>query len=79
MSAVDYIVMNPSYIFILLLSIIVVSMVMYRILKDLGRDDSDNDQNDGDGGIEDIDPDLDLPPGVSLPVDRDKVDELVTA
>ncbi|MEM6736501.1 MAG: hypothetical protein AAF620_10585 [Bacteroidota bacterium] len=73
---IDYISKNPSYVFVLLVSIILVIVVFIRFLKDL-RDDED-DEDDEDGGWGSFDPDLDLPPGVGLPIDKpSKEPELV--
>lgn len=65
----SYISSHPDYIIILLLSVFLVVKVIVMALK---RDDNDSDEDDSDGGVDGKDPVLDLPPGVSLPVDSPK-------
>ncbi len=65
----SYISSHPDYIIVLLLSVFLVVKVIIMALKE---DGNDNDEDDSDGGIGDHEPVLDLPPGVSLPVDSPK-------
>lgn len=65
----SYISSHPDYIIVLLLSIFLVVKVIVMALKE---DDDENDEDDSDGGIDEKEPVLDLPPGVSLPVDSPK-------
>lgn len=62
---VDYIIDHPLYIPFIILNI----YIIYKLIRVvLGKDQGHND-NDDDGGLSDNDnPQLDLPPGVILPV-----------
>lgn len=67
---VEYILANPSYIIVFVASMLAVALLFFKIQKEMREDEDDDEQDDGDGGIIlDSDPDLDLPPGVTLPVD----------
>lgn len=61
----SYISSHPDYLIVLTISIFLVVKVILSILKE----DDNNDDDDSDGGIHKDEPVLDLPPGVSLPVD----------
>ena len=60
----EFLSRNPEYFVYLLICIFLVFRVIYQVISDERQDDEDDD-----GGILMTDPDLDLPPGVSLPVD----------
>ncbi|MEO0553200.1 MAG: hypothetical protein AAF149_08380 [Bacteroidota bacterium] len=49
--------------------------IIYKVIKIFvyQRDDDKDDDEDDDGGITIGDPDLDLPPGVSLPTEPQEV------
>jgi len=62
----EFIKQHPDYLLIVLLNIVVVLKVLLHIKNiDKGNNDDDND-----GGILPKSPQLDLPPGVTLPIDR---------
>ncbi len=61
----SYIFDHPDYIFLLGFCTFLVIKVINIIIKD----DNQTDEGDDDGGILLTDPVLDLPPGVTLPVD----------
>jgi len=66
MNVSEYIVSNPTYIIVVL----VCFFLVYRVIRAIMKDDKDDDDNDN-GGIIVNDPELDLPPGVSLPVEQE--------
>jgi len=57
-----YVLQNPLYIVVVILNIGVVVLVIKALFSG-----NDNNDDDPDGGSPVEDPDLDLPPGVSLP------------
>ena len=72
LTAFEFIVDHPFYIPFILLNI----WLIYKVIQEVRKDDEDNnDENDdkSEGGLPDDGPDLDLPPGVSLPVDSKEV------
>jgi len=60
----DFINQHPDYLFIVLINIVVVVKVLIHIKE---TDDNNDDDN---GGMLPKNPNLDLPPGVSLPIDK---------
>lgn len=60
-----YVLQNPLYIVVVILNIGVVVLVIKALFSGNDNDDDSDDDNDGGSPVED--PDLDLPPGVSLP------------
>ncbi len=66
MNVSEYIVSNPTYIIV----VVVCIFIVYRVIREILKDDKDDDDNDN-GGIMVNDPKLDLPPGVSLPVEQE--------
>ena len=57
---------------IILFGIILTTLILVVYSLTQNTEDPDNDTNDGDGGIKTPRiPDLDLPPGVCLPVKKD--------
>lgn len=59
--------MSLTYLIIFILFLADAAWVIFHILRNRGNDHRDSDD---DGGVyEDFEPFLDLPPGVSLPVD----------
>ncbi|MEM9053144.1 MAG: hypothetical protein AAGC47_13910 [Bacteroidota bacterium] len=65
----DYLAEHPLYIPFLLFNL----FVIYKVVLLVFYDDDDDDKDD-DEGFHVEDPDLDLPPGISLPVDSDLVE-----
>jgi hypothetical protein len=68
----DFILHNPSYPLIVIAS----AYAIYRVIRNL-YDSDDNEDGPDDGGISPEDPDLDLPPGISLPDESVRKEELV--
>ena len=66
---IKFIYEHPDYLFLLFLSLFFIYKVLLHIVK--YEDDSEDGDDDDDGGIPVEDPILDLPPGVSLPKDKD--------
>ena len=60
----EFLSRNPEYFVYLLICITLVFRVIYQVIRDERKDDDEDD-----GGILKTDPELDLPPGVTLPVD----------
>jgi hypothetical protein len=68
---VAFLYSHPEYILFVIVNIFIV----YRVVKVVFDDNKDDDHSDDDGGIEQpTDPDLDLPPGVSPPRDKELVE-----
>ncbi|MCH2214603.1 MAG: hypothetical protein MK086_05480 [Flavobacteriales bacterium] len=65
----NYLIDHPLYIPFLLFNL----FVIYKIVSLVFNGDDDDDKDD-DEGLYSQEPDLDLPPGVSLPVDSDLVE-----
>ncbi len=75
----DYINTHPLYFTLVLGSLLLVIYVIKRIISDTGNDSSDSDEGGGPGnGRSPDDPILDLPPGVSLPVEQEE-DSMILA
>ncbi len=62
----SFILEHPLYIPFIIFNIWLIYKVFHEIVF---RDKDDDDSDDNDGGIIPDNPDLDLPPGVSLPTD----------
>lgn len=66
----SFIVDHPLYIPFILFNI----WLVYRVVRAALNDDKDDEDHDDEGGgIDPVDPDLDLPPGVSLSRDPELV------
>lgn len=61
----EFIENHPDYLFIVIINILVVVKVLMYV-----KNTEENNNDDDDGGIIINSPTLDLPPGVSLPIDR---------
>ncbi|MEM9327152.1 MAG: hypothetical protein AAGA85_15900, partial [Bacteroidota bacterium] len=64
---IKFVTTHPDYLFLMFLIFFVVIKVIIQIIN---SDDGRSSGDDSDGGILEPDPVLDLPPGVSLPIDR---------
>ena len=65
---VKFILEHPEYLFMLMMFFFaVVKVIIYAV-----SESNESKDDDDDGGIEVNDPILDLPPGVSLPSNKDK-------
>ncbi len=64
----EFILDRPLYLLFVLANIWIIYKFIKNALSDGSDDDSEDD--DDDGGITLTDPDLDLPPGVTLPKDE---------
>ena len=71
---IEFIYNHPDYLFFLLVLLFFVYKVILQIIN-LGGSDEPDDGDDGGGGIFPEDPELDLPPGVSLHVDQPELVE----
>jgi hypothetical protein len=69
----DFILSHPLYIPFIALNI----FIIYKVIQDVKRDENDDRDDEDDSGGWQIgdDPDLDLPPGVSLPVNTPETTE----
>lgn len=72
---------SPDYVALLVLHTIAVVWIIYKIAIEEKASPKKSDDSDNEGGVpEDFDfPDLDLPPGVSLPSDKIKDQEDIAA
>jgi hypothetical protein len=72
-TAVEYITNHPYYIPFILLNVYIIYRVILKVINDDlgddGEDDDDDDPHLPEG------PELDLPPGVSLPVEPELVED----
>jgi hypothetical protein len=64
---VQFLITNPLFVLLSMGMLVIISKFVVRFFGD-NPNGSDNDEDDGGMNIED--PVLDLPPGVSLPVDE---------
>ena len=69
---VEYLKGHPAYIPFLMFNVYIIYRVILLVLKD---EDGNDDGEDDDNGFLPDGPDLDLPPGVSLPVDSDLIEQ----
>lgn len=67
---VEFALNHPDYLLIMFLCFFLVVKVIVHITNEKPGADSD----DNDGGVQNNDPILDLPPGVSLPVNEPEKD-----
>jgi len=66
--------MNLQFIDIIFCCIAYFALIFYVIKKYQSKDIHIDDENDDDGGIEVTNlPDLDLPPGICLPIDPSRI------
>ena len=66
---IDFIYQHPDYLFFLFLCL----FFLYKVVLSINNNNQDEDDSDDDGGSGELpeDPILDLPPGVSMPVDKE--------
>lgn len=71
----EYLLDHPFYIPFLMVNLGLVVWIVVKVFRENYDDDNDEQDDDDDPWLPDG-PDLDLPPGVSLPLEPELVDDL---
>lgn len=69
---IDYILKHPLYLVFIILNVCIIIWVIIKVIND---DKGEDGKDDDDDPFYPDDPDLDLPPGVSLPEEPGLVEE----